>query len=586
MEAINYASKGQNMILPDDAQIVQGVSGGAVYLTSGEGTVKMTGDNMAIFSLSIWRRWDGIVKADKPRPFFKFKNFKVFFDGNTDILNIAIQNDTVLQTAVKDDKNFNHWVFVFARNKFLTVYKNTKEVFIIPTDDAPVDLSEPFILGGDFTHATFDEFSIFDNELSKDHIDGLYQFISRGTNLSNVEGLINESVPQHTPHYLGTVKTAPDGARVNIFLGRKNGFNDANIGDWILIIEPIAGYKRGWCYRWQGASWEILDPPERYIQEYTACIKDQLELKDLFNDTKFFGAILCQYLGFNEAVGKSLTANKIFVDNFVTKKLLVDHDLNDPTDFELAINREVGMLAKNNEKVLFEISPSGGAYFNGSIYAGPLILDNTPEKIPDYNRMSVSAIELAYFLYKKQHIPMIIYIEGAKHSIVKVSAGFKPKPADKNVNKENIFDYIKDANSYYMQFTYENSYRSEWDCNIYRHIKYTLTNTILLKNNDNDNDIIYRGTIYADWWEYITSFSFSGERMPKTASNISWDAPPYTSDNESKKDMDIKNIKIIFSPDYKLFKLINLPISAEGLSTGSVYIDGDFLKIVKENKQK
>ena len=381
MEVINYAASGQNMSLPDDAQFIQGVSGSACYLINGEGKVQLTGGNMAIFTLSIWRRWDGIVEADKPRPFFKFKNFKVFFNGNTDILNIAIQNDTVLQTAVKDDKNFNHWVFVFARNKFLTVYKNTKEVFKTPTDDTPVDLSEPFILGGDFTHATFDEFSIFDNELSKDHIDGLYQFISRGTNLSNVEGLINESVPQHTPHYLGTVKTAPDGARVNIFLGRKNGFNDANIGDWILIIEPIAGYKRGWCYRWQGASWAILDPPERYIQEYTACIKDQLELKDMFSDTKFFGAILCQYLGFNEAVGKSLTANKIFVDNFVTKKLLVDHDPNDPTDFELAINRDVGMLAKNNGERIFEVTPTGNifaknAFLQDGTFTGEIITDS------------------------------------------------------------------------------------------------------------------------------------------------------------------------------------------------------------------
>lgn len=408
MEVINYAASGQNMSLPDDAQFIQGVSGSACYLINGEGKVQLTGGNMAIFTLSIWRRWDGIVEADKPRPFFKFKNFKVFFNGNTDILNIAIQNDTVLQTAVKDDKNFNHWVFVFARNKFLTVYKNTKEVFKTPTDDAPVDLSEPFILGGDFTHATFDEFSIFDNELSKDHIDGLYQFISRGTNLSNVEGLINESVPQHTPHYLGTVKTAPDGARVNIFLGRKNGFNDANIGDWILIIEPIAGYKRGWCYRWQGASWEILDPPERYIQEYTACIKDQLELKDMFNDTKFFGAVLCQYLGFNEAVGKSLTANKIFVDNFVTKKLLVDHDLNDPTDFELAINRDVGMLAKNNGERIFEVTPTGNIFaknaflqdgtFTGDIYSGPLELSS---KEPKSETIEIKTSESMEDVYKK-----------------------------------------------------------------------------------------------------------------------------------------------------------------------------------------
>ena len=37
MEAINYAN-GSNMTLPADAQIVQGISGNAVYLPAGKGT--------------------------------------------------------------------------------------------------------------------------------------------------------------------------------------------------------------------------------------------------------------------------------------------------------------------------------------------------------------------------------------------------------------------------------------------------------------------------------------------------------------------------------------------------------------------
>ena len=44
MEIINYAN-GSNMTLPQDAQIVQGVSGNAVYLPAGAGTMLIDGNS-------------------------------------------------------------------------------------------------------------------------------------------------------------------------------------------------------------------------------------------------------------------------------------------------------------------------------------------------------------------------------------------------------------------------------------------------------------------------------------------------------------------------------------------------------------
>ena len=41
MEAINYVVDGNNMVLTEDAQIVQGVSGNGCYLPAGVGTIAL-----------------------------------------------------------------------------------------------------------------------------------------------------------------------------------------------------------------------------------------------------------------------------------------------------------------------------------------------------------------------------------------------------------------------------------------------------------------------------------------------------------------------------------------------------------------
>ena len=355
-------SGGKSLYLPDTAEVVKGVTGNAVYLKTGMGSAEIEHAPAPKFSLSIWRKWDGLATSDTEHPFFSLKNFRVFFGDRANRLTIQLGNNAPIVTDVYDSEGFFHWFFAYEQGKTLSVYRNAKKVAEVPAPDEPVDFSEPFILGGGNPHATFDEIGFYDEILEQIYINGLFQFISRDANTASVESFVAESIPLHTPRYLGTIKTAPDKQLVNIFMGQKTGFNEANVSDWVLVVEPIAGYKRGWCYRYNGQTWDILNPPEKYIPEYTACLKDQLELKDLFDgtDNQFFGTILCQYLGFNEAVGRSLTANQVFVDNLVAKKVLVDSDVNDPTDFELTINRDVGILAKNNGKKVFEVSPVGG----------------------------------------------------------------------------------------------------------------------------------------------------------------------------------------------------------------------------------
>ena len=406
MEAINYAN-GANMTLPADAQIVQGVSGNAVYLPAGAGTMPIAGNRNEL-TISLWRQWDGVVEADHYRGVFSTANIKAYFDQATDFLTVELAG-TKTVTDIKDDQEQTHWCFLFSKNSFFKIYKNAELKAELTTGNYPVDFSEGFTLGGGRTHATFDEVLVYVEILKQEFINGLYHIVSKGTVLGHVEHLIEQSVPLHTPHYLGTVKTPPEGGRVNIALGPKNGFNEASIGDWILIIEPLPTYQKGWCYRWTGSVWQKLDPPANYTAEYSACLKDQLEkCKDLFGDTNFFGSVFCQFLGFNKAVGQSLAANTALLDNLTVKRLLVDNDTNDPLDFELAINRDVGILAKNNGKTVFEINPLGNVYAKNAtlidgFFSGEL---DTPtlkllKKEPESILIEIKPGETAQILFNK-----------------------------------------------------------------------------------------------------------------------------------------------------------------------------------------
>lgn len=434
MKSINYAG-GSNMTLPPDAQFVQGVSGNALYLPAGAGFIPSS-ENRNEITISLWRQWDGVVDSAAYRGVFKTANIKVYFDQATDFLTIELA-DTKTVTDVKDDQEQTHWCFLFSKNNFFKIYKNAELKAELTAGNYPVDFSEGFTLGGGRTHATFDEFAIYAEVLKEDYIRGLYYLVSKGTVLGHVEHLVEHSVPLHTPHYLGTVKTLPEGGRVNIALGPKNGFNEATIGDWILIIEPLANYQKGWCYRWTGRVWEKLDPPANYTEEYSVCLKDQLEkCKDLFGDTNFFGSVFCQFLGFNKAVGESLAANTALLDNLTVKRLLVDNDTNDPSDFELSINRDVGILAKNNGKTVFEVSPLGDifarnatlidGFFSGELNTPTLkLLKKTPETTPFYFITGQNSINIFNTIGHRANALATGTFKGQQ--IVKINSGEKIK---------------------------------------------------------------------------------------------------------------------------------------------------------------
>ena len=558
MEAINYAN-GANMTLPQDAQIVQGVSGNAVYLPAGAGTMPIAGNRNEI-TISLWRQWDGVVEADHYRGVFKTANIKAYFDQATDFLTIELAG-TKTVTDIKDDQEQAHWCFLFSKNGFFKIYKNAELKAELTTGNYPVDFSEGFTLGGGRTHATFDEVLVYVEILKQEFINGLYHIVSKGTVLGHVEHLIEQSVPLHTPHYLGTVKTPPEGARVNIALGPKNGFNDASIGDWILIIEPLAQYQKGWCYRWTGSVWQKLDPPANYTAEYSACLKDQLEkCKDLFGDTNFFGSVFCQFLGFNKAVGQSLAANTALLDNLTVKRLLVDNDTNDPLDFELAINRDVGILAKNNGKTVFEVLPTGKAFFCGDIITPPFKLiqgQSTPESFEFNNEYLFKIIKNNVLPTSDNTLPFLGYMEC--------------KGTYKGKKIKGLSNYYEKSTKMYYNVVYERN-PSLHGVSYYRKgdVKYNVDKFCLnLFYENNTTEVIE--TLYI-----IRPYIWDNGRLYECGLNNLPDLDVPDWENLIK----IGHLKFSLNTSTTTMELTQLPQGySDTYSYGRVYVENGFLKI-------
>ena len=91
-----------------------------------------------------------------------------------------------------------------------------------------------------------------------------------------------------------------------------------------------------------------------YVEEYHACLYDLFEIPELRNKTGHFGALFAKVIVAQKALIDALEASDI-----LTKRLRVDTDKNDPYDFEININKDVGIEAKNEGEVVFAFTPEG-----------------------------------------------------------------------------------------------------------------------------------------------------------------------------------------------------------------------------------
>ncbi len=377
MEAINYAN-GFNMTLPADAQIVQGISGNAVYLPAGAGAMPIAGDRNEI-TISLWRQWDGVVEADDYRGVFSTANIKAYFDQATDLLTVVLA-ETKTVTDIKDDQEQSHWSFCFVKNGFLKIYKNAELKAEITAGNYPVDFSEGVKIGGGRTHATFDEFRLYKKVLNNNEINGLYRLVTKGTQVQQLEHIIASTVPK----YLGTVQTVPSTRTAVITKGQKLGAVDANPGDWVLSGRTIGGWKVGVCYRWSGAQWLNLEPEYNYVNEYHACLLHLMDIDELREKTGHFGALFAKVLIAQKAMIDELTTNKArikqlatdkgFLKELVAQKLQIDTVADDEhNDFEAWFDEVHGLQLNNNGKTIFKVSPNGDVFMKSDKLIIPVL---------------------------------------------------------------------------------------------------------------------------------------------------------------------------------------------------------------------
>ncbi len=388
MEAINYAN-GSNMTFPADAQIVQGISGNAVYLPAGKGTMPIAGNRNEL-TISLWRQWDGVVDSAAYRGVFSTAKIKAYFDQTTDFLTIELLGVKTV-TDIKDDQEQTHWCFLFSKNSFFKVYKNAELKAEVTAGNYPVDFSEGFTLGGGRTHATFDEVRMYKAVVTESEIRGLYRLVTKGTQVKQLENIVAGT----TPRYLGVVQTVPDTRTAIITKGERLGAVDANTGDWVLSGKTVGGWKVGVCYRWTGAQWLNLEPEVNYAKEYQACLVHLFEIEELKQQTGHFGALFAKVLVAQKAMIDELLVNQAFIKNLVVQKLKIDTDDTTHQDFEAWFDELNGLEIRNKGEEIFRVDTNGDVFakkahlqdgfFSGEIISGPLELLRSSPKLKTIN---------------------------------------------------------------------------------------------------------------------------------------------------------------------------------------------------------
>ena len=423
MEAINYAN-GSNMTLPADAQIVQGISGNAVYLPAGKGTMPIAGNRNEL-TISLWRQWDGVVEADAYRGVFSMVNIKAYFDQATDFLTVELAGAKTV-TDIKDDQEQTHWCFLFSKNGFFKIYKNAELKAELTTGNYPVDFSEGFTLGGGRTHAAFDEVRMYKAVVTEPEIRGLYRLVTKGTQVQQLENIVAEAAPK----YLGVVETVPDTKTVIITKGEKFGFVDANPGDWVLSGKSIGGWKVGVCYKWSGLAWKPLEPAINYAKEYQACLVHLFEIEELKQQTGHFGALFAKVLVAQKAMIDELLVNQAFIKNLVVRKLRIDTiEGDEPNDFEAWFDELNGLKIRNKGEEIFRVDTNGDVFaknaflqdcsFNGDIYSGPLELSSREPASTTIEIRTTDTMKELYSKYKA--FSFYCNVEQGDQNIKKVS---------------------------------------------------------------------------------------------------------------------------------------------------------------------
>lgn len=399
---VNNAKKNSFAKLTGGKQ-VPGISGQALQFSSGQGMRFNALAGMTSCSVSVFFKLDthGVIMQQCD------KSLKI----KTAIDKLIIYPDPTSVLTITEPVALNKWHCIIysydnvAKKEYVRLYTYTDDNAIRYTIDTAHKWEYDNITR-DFTSA-HDETIEQDTELASGTIDEIridgycwndeecagWAYLKGGTGrlftaadyqLENVKKIVNDAAPR----YLGKFLQDPN--------------EIARINDWYAYSgETTAERIKGRCYRRVSSTlWAVVDS----WQENIAAMPDLLSIADkAINDSLpagQFTSVLAacdvfakrlvaneafvNKLATNEAFIIRLATNEAFIDNLVTKRLLVDSDTHNPNNFEIAINEQVGILAKKEGKNVFEINKTGNIFaknatlvdgiFTGEIHSGPLDL--------------------------------------------------------------------------------------------------------------------------------------------------------------------------------------------------------------------
>ena len=307
-----------------------------------------------------------------------------------------------------------HFVFIVSKNE-IRVFLNMLLIGSIKPSEVEIRKEALLVLGSwkddyGFYNGFMGQVLLFDRLLTEQEVLWLYlnpQYPVKNYTLA--DWAIDPDNPESsiknlTPKYLGVTETVTVNSAVLIVKGEKIGYERANPGDWVLMGKSAGGWKVGVCYRWTGSQWINLEPEYNYTEQYQTALYHICEIPELMKSTGHFGALFAKVLVAQQAFIdklvaqeafitklsgdiaflKELTTQKVFVENLiannsfikklatqdafldslVAKKLKIDNDEQNPNDFEVTINNDIGILAKNNGQEIFRIKKSGEAFLN------------------------------------------------------------------------------------------------------------------------------------------------------------------------------------------------------------------------------
>lgn len=273
---------------------------------------------------------------------------------------------------------------------------------------------------------TIDDFQIFDRALSDQEVLGLY--LARGntpkqyTRADYEIDLLPETIPQHTPKYLGPVSSE---SQINAL--------EKKVGDWCLFTGTTTSlYQLGQVYRWNGQVWEIDNDDGHRAQTINDCLA---LLKNGENATTYASQFV-DLLVSQEVLAEKMSALEVRFQNFVASFKEKDLAIGDefiymgknplnPKGFEFSLGQFFGKSNNYNlYKNLFKIENNKGLGLlktNGKIipYGG----------IDSYADVSAMGIPFRYNLEREistafNYITTLVEYQNETFMLLKGSSGF------------------------------------------------------------------------------------------------------------------------------------------------------------------